>query len=76
MSFSFTWRRISITLKSATRITSVPANWPVATTRSPCCELSTEMTPSMGEEMVVFCKRSRVCERALSARLMSASEDS
>jgi hypothetical protein len=48
-SFSFTFTRASIESRSATRITSVPANWLVPTTRSPTRLVSELIVPVVGE---------------------------
>ena len=54
MSFSLTLTRASMLLRSAMRMTSVPANWLVPTTRSPRRLVSELMEPSVGATMVVF----------------------
>ena len=48
-SFSLTSTTACMWLRSATRITSVPANWLVATSRSPSLLFKTVTVPSIGE---------------------------
>ncbi|OQB79098.1 MAG: hypothetical protein BWX86_03003 [Verrucomicrobia bacterium ADurb.Bin122] len=54
MSFSFTFTRISIVPRSATRMISVPLNWPVPTRRSPTSLESELIVPSIGATISVF----------------------
>ena len=61
--------RASISLRSATVMTSVPVISAVPTTRSPSCELSLLTVPSSGELMVVLASSSSA--RASAARATS-----
>ena len=56
------------------RMTSVPANWPVATTRSPTSLFNTLIVPSIGAYRVVLLSWSRNWLSAPSVWRMFASE--
>ena len=76
MSFSFTFTRTSILLRSATRMISVPANSVEAWTRSPTSEERELTVPSIGAYIEVLESESLACFSNPSASSTCASADS